>query len=132
MRKPRPIEEESAGADREPDTIPAAFWRRVAQSPGKVALRYKRLGIWREVTWKEFGEEVRACAYGLMALGVERGDKAALLSEDRVEWFFADLGALAAGAVSVGVYATNSAEQCCYVVGLRSSRPSAARSPSGP
>jgi long-chain acyl-CoA synthetase len=117
MPMPKPIEERSAGADRKPDTIPAAFWDRVARNPGKVALRYKRLGIWHEVTWKEFGEQVHACAYGLMALGVEPGGKVALLSEDRVEWFFADLGALAAGAVSVGVFATNSAEQCCYVVG---------------
>jgi long-chain acyl-CoA synthetase len=120
MEKPKPTVPRSGGVKpsftESSETIPGVFWNRVNSHAQKVALRYKRLGIWHELTWSEFGDEVRACAYGLMALGVQPGDKVAILAADRPEWFFADLGALSAAAVSVGIFPTSSAGQCEYVI----------------
>lgn len=99
----------------QPATIPALFWDRVRRSGNRVALRRKDFGIWNEVTWTAYGEEVRACAFGLANLGLKSGERVAILSEDRPEWFYADLGTQCSGGVSVGIYATNSAEQCRYI-----------------
>lgn len=98
-------------------TIPSLFWDRVTGCPDKVAFREKRLGVWEETTWAEFGAQVRTCAYGLMELGVEPGDAVAILSEDRWEWFVSDLAILSVGAVSVGLYPSDGAETCGDQVG---------------
>jgi len=98
------------------DTIPALFWRQVKRHGDRVALRKKDFGIWQEATWTEYGDHVRACAFGLIALGLQPGERVAILSEDRPEWFYADLAVQSAGGISAGIFATNSAEQCGYVV----------------
>ena len=58
------------------------------------------------LTYKEVAEQVKQVSLGLRALGVERGDRVALLSENRPEWVIADLAAQAAGAVTVPIYPT--------------------------
>jgi len=99
-----------------PETVPKMFRDRVSEHPDKVALRYKYLGIWRDITWAEYGEKVRHTALGLASLGVEKGDRVAVIGENRPEWLYADLGAMSLGAVTVGIYSTNAAAQCQYVV----------------
>lgn len=125
MPMPRPTASASAGvelldapppAQGERETIPALFWERVRASGNRVALRRKDFGVWQEKTWTEYGEEVRACAFGLINLGMKSGERVAILSEDRPEWFYADLATQCSGGVAVGIYATNSAEQCRYIV----------------
>jgi len=86
-------------------------------SGNRVALRRKDFGVWQEKTWTEYGEQVRACGFGLINLGMKSGERVAILSEDRPEWFYADLATQCSGGVSVGIYATNSAEQCRYIAG---------------
>ena len=98
-------------------TIPGIFWNQVKTRQDQIALRHKDFGIWQEVTWAEYGEQVRACAFGLMSLGLQPGDRVTILSEDRPEWFYADLGIQSAGGIAVGLYATGSADQSGYVVG---------------
>lgn len=88
---------------------------RVAKQPEQTAMRYKYLGIWRDVTWGEYLEKSRLTALGLRALGVEPGDRVAVIGENRPEWLFADIGTMCAGAVTVGIYTTSAAEQCEYV-----------------
>lgn len=85
-------------------------------SADQTAHRVKRLGLWQKVSWADYGARVRALAAKLVALGVKPGDRVALLSENRPEWLVADLAVQSAGAVTVGVYATSSAEQLHYVV----------------
>jgi len=99
-----------------PSTVPKMFLDRVAAHPEKVAMRYKHLGIWRDITWSEYLERVRYVALGMVALGIHPGDRVAVIGENRPEWLFADLGTMSAGAVTVGIYTTNSAAQCEYVV----------------
>jgi long-chain acyl-CoA synthetase len=107
------VEVEIAGSE----TIPSLFWDRVSRYGDRVAFREKRLGFWRETTWAEFGRSVRTCAYGLMDLGVEPGERVAILSEDRSEWFVSDLAILSVGAVTVGLYPSYGAAPCEHIVG---------------
>jgi long-chain acyl-CoA synthetase len=120
----KPIEYASAGVEPRaafapalPATIPALFYERVHQWGNRVAQREKNFGVWEEITWAEYGERVRACAFGLIACGLEAGEHVAILSEDRHEWFCADLATQSAGGVSVGLYATESVERCGYIAG---------------
>ncbi len=67
-------------------------------------------------SYAEFGQAIREIAGGLAALGVQPGDRVSILGGTRPEWTLADAGALAAGAVVVPVYHTNSPEECEYVL----------------
>ena len=80
------------------------------------ALREKRLGIWREITWAEYYEQVRATALMLRNLGVKAGDHVSILSDNRPEWLYADLAAQSIGARSVGIYQTNPNEDVAYIL----------------
>jgi len=89
---------------------------RARETPRGVAMRSKQLGLWRETSWAEYWDDVQDVAHGLMALGVERGDRVAIQSENRREWLSTDLGTLAAGAVTVGLYPTNPAAEVVHVL----------------
>lgn len=84
--------------------------------PEAVALRDKSLGIWEPITWIAYWEAVELVAHGLDALGVGPGDHVAILSDNRPEWLFADLGAQGLGARGVGIYQTNPASDVAYVL----------------
>jgi long-chain acyl-CoA synthetase len=97
------------------ETVPRMFVDRVLQHPERVALRYKHLGIWQDITWAEYLEKVRLTCLGFVALGLGKGDRVAVIGENRPEWLFTDLAAMCAGGVTAGIYTTSSAEQCEYV-----------------
>jgi long-chain acyl-CoA synthetase len=80
------------------------------------ALRFKQDDEWQEVSYAELGDHVRAIAQGLIELGIEPGDRVAIFSDTRAEWTLADFAVLCAGAVSVPVYQTSSAEECRHVL----------------
>jgi len=80
------------------------------------ALRYPEGDDWRELSYPEMGSAVREIAKGLMALGIEAGDRVAILSDTRAEWTLVDFGTLCAGAVVVPVYQTNSPDECRYAL----------------
>ncbi|HSR27701.1 MAG TPA: AMP-binding protein, partial [Actinomycetes bacterium] len=63
-------------------TVASRIRRRALETPGGVALREKRFGIWQEVTWGRYWEQVELAAHGLAALGVEPGDRVAVHSEN--------------------------------------------------
>jgi long-chain acyl-CoA synthetase len=104
------------------ETVPRMFWRVVGERGDRVAMREKRLGVWRAITWREFGDRVRRVGLGLHSLGFRRGDTASILSTNRPEWLYADLGIVGGGGVSVGIYPTDSAAQVEYVLGHSGSR----------
>jgi long-chain acyl-CoA synthetase len=87
-----------------------------------VAIRFPRGGAWHAWTFGELGASVRELARGLAALGLQPGDRVALLGETRPEWTLADCALLAAGLVVVPVYHTNSPEECAHVIGHSGSR----------
>ncbi len=98
------------------ETLPKLLRRRAAEAPGEVALREKEYGIWQRVTWEGYLGHVRRFCLGLVSLDVKRGDKVAILSENCREWVWAELGAMSASAVGVGVYPTSPAQEVKYVV----------------
>jgi long-chain acyl-CoA synthetase len=86
--------------------------RRQAERFGpRVALRYKRHGLYHDYTWEQYRADVAACAAALIDAGVRPGDRVGLVSENRLEWLIADLGILAAGAINVPPHATLPAKQ---------------------
>lgn len=97
-------------------TIPGLLVQRAREDGDSVALRYKNRGVYWELTWAQYLERVEAVASGLIELGLGRGDRVAIMGDPRVEWLLADLGALAAGAISFGIYSTNSAQEAGYQV----------------
>jgi long-chain acyl-CoA synthetase len=97
-------------------TIVDRFRSRVASQPARTALRHRRGDDWCDVTWGDYGIAVAEVATGLIDLGIERGDRVAVLSANRPEWHIADLAILSAGAVTVPVYPTSSSSQIAYVL----------------
>lgn len=96
------------------NTLPQLFREQADRLGPRVVLRYKREGLYRDLRWREFQEQVRACAASLIAQGVQPGDRVGILSENRLEWLIADLGILCAGAVNVPLHAPLSARQVHY------------------
>ncbi|MFI6483238.1 AMP-dependent synthetase/ligase [Nonomuraea sp. NPDC050663] len=85
-------------------------------SSNAVALRHKDFGVWQEITWAEYWNQVEIVAHALLALGVEPGDRIAVHSENRPEWLYADLGIVAVRGVTVGLYPTNPASEVAYLL----------------
>lgn len=86
------------------------------------ALMYKREGRYRPISSSEFREQVTHFAAGLTKLGIQKGDRIALLSENRPEWAIADLGILSIGAINVPFYPTLPAAQVCELLNDSGSR----------
>lgn len=84
--------------------------------PDKIAHRYKSGGVWKNVTWREQMETCKKISKGLIALGVKKGDRVSILSSTRLEWVQCDFGIVNCGAVTVGVYPTNLAPDCAYII----------------
>jgi len=84
--------------------------------PDLVSLKVRGTDGWREVTAAEFAEQVLGVARGLIAAGIEPGDRVALMSKTRYEWTLFDFAVLAVGAVVVPIYETSSAEQVEWIL----------------
>jgi long-chain acyl-CoA synthetase len=94
------------------DLLPLAARRHATLN----AVLSKEAGDWASKTFAEVGQIVERLSLGLMALGVEKGDKVSILSNTRPEWTYYDFAALGAGATVVPIYQTNSPEECRYVL----------------
>jgi long-chain acyl-CoA synthetase len=104
------------------ETLLTYFQRHVKEHPDRVALRHKKYGIWHDITWAQYGEKVRQVAMGLISLGLKKGECVSVIGENRPEWVYSDFGIMSAGGFTAGVYSTNSAEQCGYIVQNSGSR----------
>ena len=94
------------------DLLPKA----VEQYGSNVAVKYKEGDRWLSRSYDEVAEIVRPLAFGLVTLGVEKGDRVAILGNTRPEWTYFDFAALSIGATVVPIYQTNSPEECRYVL----------------
>lgn len=92
------------------------YWARIR--PDGVALRQKELGIWQPVTWKNYAQQARHFGLGLLQLGVQSGQPVAILSENRKEWLFAELGIALVRAITAGIYPTSPAQEVHYLLAL--------------
>jgi long-chain acyl-CoA synthetase len=101
-------------------------FRRAADEPDAVIMRRKtpasadeagRDGGWRDVTARAFRDEVLPLAKGLIAAGIQPGDRVAIMSRTRYEWTLIDYAIWTAGAATVPIYETSSAEQVQWILG---------------
>lgn len=97
-------------------SIPARIADRARETPDVVALREKRFGIWQDITWADYWDNVELVAHGLAALGVEPGDRVAIHSDNRPEWLYADVGTVAVRGITMGLYPTNPAPEVSYLL----------------
>ncbi|HRY37831.1 MAG TPA: AMP-binding protein [Smithellaceae bacterium] len=98
-------------------TLPKALLNIVEKQPNRIAMRRKDYGIWHDITWTEYLENVKHVTCGLHALGVKYQEHVAIIGENRPEWLYSALGIVCAGGAWVGVYTTNPVAECEYVVG---------------
>ena len=103
-------------------TIAAQLPAAAASHGSRPALRHKVGGEWRDISYTELADTVRDISLGLVDLGIQHGDRVAILSHTRPEWTFANYGILTTGATSVSIYQTNSPEECHYVLHHSESR----------
>ncbi len=101
-----------------PRSVAEVFLNRVRAMPDRDAFEFPGPGGdgWRRMTWQQSGDYVEAVALGLRAIGVESEQRCALLANTRVEWIFCDLGILCAGAATTTIYASNTPEECAFIV----------------
>jgi long-chain acyl-CoA synthetase len=95
-----------------------ALWERaLAQGWATPAYLEETADGWREVSWAEAGARVEALCQALLARGVRKGDAVAVVSRTRLEWILLDWAIMSIGAIVVGLYPTNTASECAYILG---------------
>jgi long-chain acyl-CoA synthetase len=97
-------------------SLPAMFFEQAARRGNKPFLWQKRDGRYRPLSWQAAAEAVRHLALGLCALGIGRGERVALVAENRPEWVIADFAIMSAGAITVPAYTTNSVEDHRHIL----------------
>lgn len=97
-------------------TMPQILKRRAQEHGARLALREKKLGLWRRISWAEYYETARRAAVGLYALGFRPGDRFAIAGDNTPEWYFADLAAQMLGGAGLGIYPTNPWAELRYIV----------------
>jgi len=97
-------------------TVTEMFYRTVARVPDHPALSYKTGGVYRDIAYRELEQRVRDFSRGLVALGLQKGDRVAILSENCPEWVVSDLATLAAGGVDVPIFPTLPSGQVAYIL----------------
>ena len=99
------------------DNLVSLFLTRASEKGDKPFLWAKREGAWQSISWSEAARQVAALAASLKKLGLQRGDRVALVSENRPEWLISDLAIMAAGCVTVPTYTTNTTRDHTHVLG---------------
>ncbi len=105
-----------AHTESQPATLPSLCLTALKLRPRADALSHKADGAWQHISAAEMRGRMRAIALGLYDLGIRKGDRVALLSENRPEWSITDLAILCLGAVNVPIYTTQAVEQVRYIL----------------
>ena len=98
------------------DTITHRLLRQAVEKPSTIAYQAKVDGRWQPTTWRVFVDQIRTAARALIALGLPRGGKVAILGFNRPEWVILDHAAMMAGGACAGIYTTCSADEVHYIV----------------
>jgi long-chain acyl-CoA synthetase len=102
--------------DAERDTFPKLVRENARRIGDKVAIREKDFGIWQSYTWSRYFDEARLIAHGLAALGFARGDRVAIVGDNRPELYWAIMAAQALGGVPVPIYQDSGEKETEYIV----------------
>ena len=112
------VVEERSSSDAPAPTVTVASLARDwgISDPNRIAMREKDFGIWQEYSWARTWDLVMDAAHGLLALGIDVGDRVSIQAEDRPEWVILDLAAVAVRGITVGFYPTNPAAEVKYLL----------------
>ena len=112
------VVEERSSSDAPAPTVTVASLARDwgISDPNRIAMREKDFGIWQEYSWARTWGLVMDAAHGLLALGIDVGDRVSIQAEDRPEWVILDLAAVAVRGITVGFYPTNPAAEVEYLL----------------
>ncbi|MEI6608435.1 MAG: long-chain fatty acid--CoA ligase [Deltaproteobacteria bacterium] len=97
-------------------TMNDVFHNRVHKYGDRLAIEKKMGGVWHGTTWNEYYDRARAVGLGLWSLGVRKGNMVSLLSENRLEWLYTDMGSLGIGVCVIPVYPTLAPEEIEYIL----------------
>lgn len=98
------------------NTVPGIFQNTVSKYGDRVCMRKKEYGLWHDISWNEYYKKAGYVGSALISMGLQKGDCVSIIGDNCPEWIIADMGIQCAGAVSVGVYATNAWPQVEYVI----------------
>ncbi|TMA33485.1 MAG: long-chain fatty acid--CoA ligase, partial [Deltaproteobacteria bacterium] len=98
-------------------SVAQLFRSRLATDGQRTAARRKVNGKWEDVSWTQLGAQAEEVAWGLLSLGVKKGEMVSILAGTRVEWTECDLGIALSGAVAVPIYQSNTPEECQFILG---------------
>ena len=98
------------------NTLPKILRHRSISMPDTVALRDKDLGIWNEITWKEYNNNVSYLALALSKRGFKTGDVIGLIGDNKPSWLYFELAAQAVGGMSLGIYRDTLDEEVGYLI----------------
>lgn len=82
----------------------------------KAALREKEFGIWQSYSWADYLQNVQELALGFLSLGIKRGEKIAILGDNRPQWLFTELAAQSVGCPSVGIFPDSHIDQVKFIL----------------
>lgn len=97
-------------------SMPAVFYNQAGRYRDRACVLHKAAGSYRPLSWSKMATMARDLAGFLLSRGIEPGERIAIFSPNRYEWWLADLATLSIGGVDVPIYATNSAEEACYIL----------------
>jgi long-chain acyl-CoA synthetase len=103
-------------------TLIGLIVKNTIEMPDDVAMREKRYGVWKPMTWHEFKANVQRFALGLRALGFEVGNNLAIIGDNKPEWIIAEFGCMAAGGIPTGAYADSLADEMEYLISYSDAR----------
>src|SRR5512145_747053 len=98
-------------------TLPRLLQKNARDLATRPAMREKDRGIWQTYTWREYHEQVRDFALGLLALGFKRGEVLTVIGDNRPRLYWAQMAAMCLGGASVPVYQDSIAKEMAYVLG---------------
>ena len=98
------------------NSLPEMFFMRAAEKGEKTVVMRKVNGRWEEISWKKLADDARDLASGFIDLGIQPGEKVAILSNNRYEWMLTDIAAHSVQAIDVPIYATNTPAQVEYIL----------------
>src|SRR3954462_579546 len=97
-------------------SVAGLFRQRAASDAQRTAARRKVSGRWQDVSWAQLARESDEAGWGLIALGVKKGEMVSIIASTRVEWTVADLGIALCGAIAVPIYHSNTPEECQFIL----------------
>ncbi len=97
-------------------SVARLFYDRVAATPGAEAFRFPADDGWTSITWAQTAETVKVTAAGLLALGIQPEERVAIASTTRIEWLYADLAVMCAGAATTTVYPSTGSEDVAFIL----------------